>query len=179
MTFDWKNTFGSPKLIAIAGRPCMGKTTMALKLAQKIAETGNVAVIENEDCTSRERFEKQLNKNTGKLVLVVDTMQKLIEQMGEEDDEFIINELKRFIEDNQCNVIVTLELTRAVEERKPHFPSVYDLVQPTGRTKAMFDMFGAIYRESYYKIGGCNDACLIFKDADDNVTFVLTDKGGN
>ena len=179
MTFDWESTFEHPKLIVIAGRPCTGKTTMALKLAQKIVGTGNVAVIENDDCTSRKEFERQLSQNTGKSVLVVDTIQKLIEQMGEEDDEFIINELKRFVEENRCNVIVTSELTRDVEERMPHFPSVFDLIPPTGRTKAMFDMFGAIYRESYYEIGGCNDTCLIFKDADDNVTFVLTDKGGN
>lgn len=172
MFLNWNKTFGSAKLILIGGRPCMGKTTAALKLAQKISGSDKVRFIEAKEHLSRHDFENQLWDNADKAVLVVDTIQEFTRCMSEPDNTFVLEKLKELVAQKKCSVIVTSELPRSVEYRENHFPSLCDLSDKVGETN-IFDFVGLVYRESYYEPAGCNDTYIVFKDADDNNTFVL------
>lgn len=172
MHFNWIKTFESPKLILIGGRPCMGKSTAALKLAGKIATPDKVGVIEPEKCLSIQDFEKQLYDKWDNDVLVVDTIQKLTGCM-EGNDSSVLDRLKKLVDQKWCSVIVTSELSRDLEYRDNHFPSLSDF-KLGAVERNIFDFAGLLYRESYYNPAGSKDTYLVFKDTDNKNSFFIS-----
>lgn len=169
--------FKNPSLIAIGGRPCMGKTSFLVTLCKGLESTGNKFFYLNLD-GSDERIKQysncfinkdtlinkkevvnvkdfcefvQKNSNNAK-VFIIDYL-PLLKEYSEKDSYLetseIIHRLKKCCLENDVTIIFTAPLSRKIEERQGHRPILTDFGD-SGAIEEVSDLIFMIYRRDFY-----------------------------
>ena len=141
--------YNSSKLILIASRPTVGKTALARYIADKFAKKhSNKSVIffnlEQSPFTSITEIQAKFRniKNLG--LVVIDYLQLMSDDKRDYNE--IIQELKSMAEDLNVSVIITSQLPRSVERRRPKLADL----QEFGDIEQYADIIILLHRDSKY-----------------------------
>ena len=174
---------GKGELILVGGRPCMGKTMFALHMMHVMAVQqkaksilfsyapeydlkymNRLHTISKEESelfsisklTDIDSIKSECQKAKGALdIIFIDYFQIIDAADLPETERYfqILKGLKALAQDMNCPVVLLSQVSRDVENRDDHRPSLSDLpdLGPHGKTADYADVVCFLYRENYYK----------------------------
>lgn len=168
---------GEGKLIALASRPGMGKTTLMLDIMLNIAVMNDDNILfftfnlSKDEILNRFKAKKELSdadlskiciidkdfsgvneiettiSNNNFSVVFIDSVESINDYNNGKNEEILLH-LKSVCRKNHISIMYTCQLPRPAEQRKDKRPALIDIDEVTAKTvDAMF----ALYRPTYYE----------------------------
>ena len=193
--------FRAGSLNVLAGRPSMGKSTLALNIANHLSTTKNVLtnfyeslakagnknmnIIDKSGLSVKNIFStaKKLNSDKKIDIILIDYLQIMKYDKGREVSELgnITRELKYLAKDLEIPIILLSQLSRGVEQRENKRPFMSDL-RSSGEIEQDADMIMFVYRDDYYHDDSPDRGqaeLIVAKNRMGQIGFVKCDFDGN